>query len=100
MIIAGAVLAFTLTMEAGDVPAHVEALHVNGAPGDDFWQPQPSVAAFVQREPADGAEPSERTEFRVAYNETTLFVRVRAYERHPDGIRTYLTRRDQDSPGD
>jgi hypothetical protein len=58
------------------------------------------VDAFVQREPHDGGEPSQRTEFRVAYDATTLFVKVRAYDTDPEKIVTYLTRRDLDSPCD
>ena len=54
--------------------------------------------AFVQREPPEGGEPSQRTEFRVAYDATTLFVKVRAFDTEPDKIVSYLTRRDVDSP--
>ena len=54
----------------------------------------------MQREPHDGGEPSQRTEFRVAYDATTLFVKVRAFDTEPDKIVTYLTRRDLDSPCD
>ena len=60
----------------------------------------PPIDAFVQREPNDGGEPSQRTEFRVAYDATTLFVKVRAFDTEPDKIVTYLTRRDVDSPCD
>ncbi|MBZ5557295.1 MAG: carbohydrate binding family 9 domain-containing protein [Acidobacteriia bacterium] len=94
----------------GDVTAtaHVDAVavsgpnavRVNGELSDEVWRGAAPIDAFVQREPQDGGEPSERTEFRVAYNATTLFVKVRAYDRQPDRIVTYLTRRDQDSPCD
>ena len=50
--------------------------------------------------PNEGAEPSQRTEFRIAYDSTTLYVRVRAFDTEPDKIVTYLTRRDDNSPGD
>ena len=67
---------------------------------DEGWQTLIPVAAFIQREPKEGAEPSQRTEFRVAYDSTTLYVRVRAFDGEPDKIVTYLTRRDDNSPGD
>ena len=57
-------------------------------------------SAFVQREPNEGAAPSQRTEFRVTYDATTLYVRVRAFDAEPDKIVTYLTRRDDNSPCD
>ena len=48
----------------------------------------------------EGGTPSQRTDFRVAYDATTLYVRVRAFDAEPDKIVTYLTRRDDDSPSD
>ena len=60
----------------------------------------PPTGGFIQREPTEGGEPSQRTEFRVAYDATTLFVKVRAFDTDPDRIVTYLTRRDNDSPCD
>jgi Domain of unknown function (DUF5916) len=101
MSTAGPLLALALAAAAGSGSgARVDALHVHGSLSDDSWRTERPIEDFLQREPTDGGEPSDRTDFRVAYNETTLFVKVRAYERHPDGTRTYLTRRDQDSPSD
>ena len=76
------------------------AVRVNGELSDEVWRSAAPIDAFVQREPQDAGEPSERTEFRVAYNATTLFVKVRAYDRQPDRIVSYLTRRDLDCPCD
>jgi hypothetical protein len=54
----------------------------------------------VEREPDENGEPSQKTEFRVAYDTSTLYIKVRAFDTEPDRIITYLTRRDQDSPCD
>jgi hypothetical protein len=54
----------------------------------------------VQRDPEEGGVPSQRTEFRVAYDATTLFVKVRAFDTEASKIVSYLTRRDGDSPSD
>jgi hypothetical protein len=91
-----------------DPPAHIDALaitpnnsiRVNGELGEELWRVAPAVDAFVQREPEEGGQPSQRTEVRVAYDETTLFVRVHAFDTEPHRIVSYLTRRDQDSPSD
>jgi hypothetical protein len=91
-----------------DPPAHVDAIRitpnnsirVNGEPGDELWQTATAIDAFVQREPEEGGRPSQRTEFRVAYDDATLFVRVHAFDAEPDRIASYLTRRDGDSPSD
>jgi hypothetical protein len=90
---------------AADAAARLEAIHVTAPSGssalsEDIWKTAPAVGDFIQREPKEGAEPSQATEFRVAFDSTTLFVKVRAYDREPHKIVTYLTRRDDDSPCD
>jgi len=80
-----------------DVPG---ATHVVGGLTDDTWQRTAPIDDFVQREPNEGAAPSQKTEFRVAYDASTLYIRVRAFDTEPDKIKTYLTRRDDDSPSD
>lgn len=60
----------------------------------------PPVAAFKQYKPREDAEPSLRTEFRVAYDERNLFVLVRAFDPHPDSIVGIVTRRDGTSESD
>jgi len=72
----------------------------SGQVSDSAWQSAQPTDRFVQRDPHEGAEPSQATEFRVAYDATTLFVKVRAFDREPDKIVTYLTRRDDQSPCD
>src|SRR6266550_5869125 len=94
-----------LALAAAGADARVEAVHVTAAaagrtPGDDLWRDAPAVTDFVQREPREGAEPSQATEFRVAYDSTTLYVKVRAYDREPEKITSYLMRRDGDAPSD
>src|SRR4051812_34389889 len=77
-----------------------EATYLTAAPTAETWQRTNPVGDFVQREPHEGAEPSQKTEFRVAYDSSTLYIRVRAFDNEPDKIKTYLTRRDSDSPSD
>lgn len=104
-----AVLALAVTTAAGPstarvdavaIPASAKAVRAGGELSDEFWQTVTPVDAFVQRDPEEGGAPSQRTEFRVAYDASTLVVKVRAYDTDPDTIVTYLTRRDLDSPGD
>jgi hypothetical protein len=100
-----AILALTMTtatarVDAVSVASTPGAVRVSGEVKDEVWQTVPPVSAFVQREPHDAAEPSQKTEFRIAYDATTLFVKVRAFDSEADRIVTYLTRRDLDSPCD
>src|SRR5262245_23450874 len=76
------------------------AVRVSGEISEEIWQRATPVDAFVQREPSEGGEPSQRTEFRVVFDSTTLYVKVRAFDTDPGRISTYLTRRDGESPSD
>jgi hypothetical protein len=104
-----AALALAVTTVAGPATARVDAVAVpksaiairaGGDLSDDFWQTVAPNDAFVQREPEEGGAPSQRTEFRVAYDATTIYVRVRAFDTEAGKIVSYLTRRDGDSPSD
>ena len=99
-----AVLGLTAAVSANRVDAiavgGAGAIRVSGELSDEVWQTAPAVDTFLEREPHEGGEPAQRTEFRVAYSASTLYVKVRAFDTEPDKIITYLTRRDQDSPCD
>jgi len=90
----------TPRVDAVPVAATSTALRVSAALNEEAWRLATPVEGFRQREPHDGGEPSQRTEFRVAYDAFNLFVKVRAFDNDADKIVTYLTRRDQDSPCD
>jgi hypothetical protein len=97
---AAAAAGTTARVDAVALTAASDAVRVDGELNSTVWEKVPPTIGFVQREPNDGGEPSQRTEFRVAYDATTLFVRVRAFDTEPGKIITYLTRRDNESPGD
>ena len=109
MMFAALALVVTAAAAAGSASARVDAvpippaaigLRTTGELSDEAWRSATPIDAFVQRQPHDNGEPSQRTEFRVAYDATTLFVKVRAYDTDPDKIVSYLTRRDLNSPCD
>jgi hypothetical protein len=105
LLIIAALLAPLAAMPAAAADAkRVEAVAITAsagrALGDDIWGAAPAVGDFVQREPRDGGEPSQSTEFRVGYDSSTLYVKVRAFDREPGKIAAYLTRRDDDTPSD
>ena len=99
-----AVLGLTAAVSVNRVEAiavdGADAIRVSGELSEEVWQTAPAVDTFIEREPHEGGEPAQRTEFRVAYDASTLYVKVRAFDAEPDKIVTYLTRRDQDSPCD
>jgi hypothetical protein len=73
---------------------------VDGLDTDAVWQGAPAVGSFRQFEPEPDAAPSQRTEFKVAYDEDDLYVFVRAFDSSPDSILRALTRRDVRGPSD
>jgi hypothetical protein len=63
-----------------------QAPRIDGRLDDEVWQLAPVQGQFVQREPRFGAPASERTEFRVLYDDRTIYVAVWAWDRDPSGI--------------
>ncbi len=62
---------------------------------DPAWDGVRPVTGFLQRNPIEGAAPSESTEVRIAYDDRALFVGFRGYDRNPDLVTGRLVRRDQ-----
>ena len=90
----------TNRVEAVSIDTVPTAVRVSGEISEEVWQRATAIDAFLQRDPTEGGEPSQRTEFRVVYDSTTLYVKVRAFDTEPGKIVSYLTRRDGDSPSD
>ncbi|HSM60013.1 MAG TPA: DUF5916 domain-containing protein, partial [Longimicrobiales bacterium] len=81
------------TRAAGEV-------RVDGVDDEAVWRGARIVDAFRQYDPEPDAAPSQRTEFRVAYDSDDLFVFVRAHDASPDSIMRALSRRDVRGPSD
>jgi hypothetical protein len=76
------------------------ALRLDGDLSDEAWSQADVVSDFRQRDPKEGADPSFRTEARVAYDAEAMYVAVQAYDPDPGKVVGILTRRDTDSPSD
>ena len=76
------------------------ATRLDGELNDAAWSNAPVIDGFVQREPSEGKPPSFKTEARVVYDRSALYVSVRAFDPDPSKIVGILTRRDTDSPSD
>jgi hypothetical protein len=89
------------------VPASVRAVRaVPGAPevdgrlDDEAWRAAPPLTEFLQKNPVEGAVPSESTEVRFVYTDRALYVGFRGYDREPDRVYGRLMRRDQRASAD
>jgi hypothetical protein len=76
------------------------AIRVDGELNDAAWQSAPPISEFRQREPSEGAAASFRTEVRVLYGSSGVYVGVRAFDPDPTKIKAFLTRRDEHSSSD
>ncbi len=76
------------------------ATRLDGELNDAAWNGAPVIDGFVQREPHEGKAPSFRTEARIVYDRSALYVSIRAFDSDPSKIVGILTRRDTDSPSD
>src|SRR5687767_9534404 len=61
---------------------------------DPAWREAVPVSGFLQEQPDEGRPSSERTEVRIVYTSTTLYVGVVCYDRQPDAIIVSDARRD------
>ena len=83
------------TMSAYRLPPEA-SIKVDGRLDDDVWRRATFSSDFRQREPIEGAPPTERTEVAFAYDGKNLYVGARMYSEDPEAIRAVMTRRDSD----
>ena len=56
---------------------------IDGALDDAVWGRAALIREFVQQEPEEGASATERTEVRLLYDDSNLYVGVRAFDSDP-----------------
>jgi hypothetical protein len=81
---------------AGSVEATrlTEPITLDGVLNEAVWQAASPAADFHQRDPEEGARPSQRTEVRIAYDDDAIYVGARMFDESPDSIYVRLARRD------
>lgn len=68
---------------------------INGILDDESWLAGDWIDDFTQNQPYSGRPASQRTEFKVLFDDDNLYVAVKAFDTSPDSIVNRLTRRDQ-----
>ncbi|MBF8301158.1 MAG: hypothetical protein HW394_1528, partial [Acidobacteria bacterium] len=79
--------------EARAVRVPAGSLRVDGRLDEAAWRDVPALTDFVQKEPVEGAPPTDRMEVRFAYDETALYVGARMFAAAP--IQAPMGRRDE-----
>ncbi|HWP85655.1 MAG TPA: DUF5916 domain-containing protein, partial [Terriglobia bacterium] len=73
---------------------------IDGKFDEKSWELAPVISNLVQRDPVEGAEPTERTEIRVLYDSQQIYFAVICYDSDPSGIVATELRRDDDMETD
>ncbi|CAN5237120.1 hypothetical protein BH24GEM2_BH24GEM2_17220 [soil metagenome] len=74
-----------------------QAPTLDGRLDDAIWATAPAATEFVQRGPDPGKPATQRTEARVLYDNSAIYVGMRMYDTQPDSIAAQLARRDVSS---
>ena len=67
---------------------------IDGIFDDKVWEIVEWEGDFIQREPYGGELPSQKTFFKILYDDNNLYVAIKAEDSVPDKIEKRLTRRD------
>ena len=81
---------------AARLAGHID---VDGRLDEGDWLSAEAASDFLQRDPDEGHEATERTEVRVLFDDEAIYVGARMFDRKPPAITRRLTRRDQNSDG-
>jgi hypothetical protein len=77
-----------------------EAPVIDGKDTDPVWSQIPAITAFKQWRPNEAKAPRFKTEAKIAYDESNLYVFLRGFDPHPDSIKKLLERRDSFTSSD
>jgi len=72
---------------------------IDGLLTDKAWSEVAWGDDFIQFEPSNNKPPSQKTAFKILYDDNNIYVGIRCYDTEPDKIERRLSRRDQ-SQGD
>lgn len=82
------------TKQAAATRVEPGAITVDGRLNDEVWRAAAAVADFVQKEPTQGAPPTDDMEVRFAYDSRAFYVGAHMSSRNVRGIQAPLGRRD------
>ncbi len=112
-VIAVALTVFVPAFAAAQQPTRIEHMHstlqamrtptppvIDGRPTDEVWLLARPATAFTQQDPDEGRPATERTEVRVLYDDTALYICARLFDSQPALISRRLAKRDDDADAD
>jgi len=83
-----------LTKKAYKVTRTTETPVIDGVINDDEWKSGEWGGDFIQFKPSDGNNATQKTEFKVLFDENNIYVAIKAFDSSPDSIVKRISRRD------
>lgn len=77
-----------------------EQIKIDGVLSEAIWTKQQGISDFIQREPDEGREATQKTEVFIAFDDEALYVAAKLYDSSPDSIVARLSRRDVETNDD
>ncbi|MBI5022217.1 MAG: carbohydrate binding family 9 domain-containing protein [Ignavibacteriales bacterium] len=77
----------------------IDQIKIDGILSENDWQ-RTGITEFTQREPIEGAKPSQSSEVWIAYDDEAIYVGARLSDDHPDSIVSRIGRRDAELNSD
>src|SRR3972149_9345649 len=71
-----------------------ESIKIDGLLTENIWTSQSGVSDFIQRDPLEGNNATEKTEVFLAYYDEALYLAAKLFDSSPDSIVARLSRRD------
>lgn len=77
-----------------------EPIAIDGILVEAVWQNGSGISQFTQRDPHEGAPPTQKTIVHLAYDDEAVYIGARLFDSAPDSIIARLGRRDADLTAD
>ena len=76
---------------------HIKSVkpEIDGVLDDACWLEGEWTGNYRQNMPAEGAQPTQKTEFKILFDDENIYVAILAYDNEPDKIDRQMTRRDE-----
>ena len=71
-----------------------QALKIDGVPDDLGWKSVEWAGDFIESQPDENTPPSQKTNFKIMYDQKFLYVAYKCFDDEPDKIEKRLSRRD------
>jgi len=103
LLITSGIFIFTNSLFSQNPKKQVKAVRIEQAPvidgllNEGVWQAAQPATDFIQYDPYNGPDATERTEVKILYDNVALYIGAMMYDISPDSILTELGFRDSDN---